>query len=129
MGWFVQCRRTGFRRWDFRRPPARYDLATEGLGFSLKVGFHRVSSLAATDVGMKRSRRRGKSFAKPAIMHAEAVRDMRDGAKWYDERHAGLGDEFLALIDDALHAIESIRVEMTVLKRLHHSSRIRGRRE
>ena len=39
-------------------------------------------------------------------MHAEAVRDMREGASWYDERRGGLGDEFLALIDDAVHAIE-----------------------
>jgi hypothetical protein len=31
---------------------------------------------------------------------------MREGASWYDERRAGLGDEFLALVDQALYAIE-----------------------
>lgn len=31
---------------------------------------------------------------------------MREGAKWYDERRAGLGDEFLALVDQALYSIE-----------------------
>lgn len=55
---------------------------------------------------MKRSKRRGRSFVKPAVMHTGANQDMREGARWYDERRAGLGEEFLALVDQALYAIE-----------------------
>lgn len=74
---------------------------------------------------MNRSTRQDRRYVKPAIVHPLADEETASSARWYDDKHSGLGDQFLDAVDEAYYEIEEnpdtgIQVEFGLrMKTLH----------
>jgi plasmid stabilization system protein ParE len=44
---------------------------------------------------------------RPILFRVAAARDVEDAFLWYERQRAGLGEEFLAAVEDAVRLIES----------------------